>query len=66
MAKKIISRGPIAIKMAKIALNESLQGSLDTGLRIEGLAEALCYSTQDKREGLYAFLEKRKPRFKNE
>lgn len=66
LAQEIISQGPIAIKMAKIALNEAVQGSLDIGMRIEALSEAICYSTQDKKEGFYAFLEKRKPHFKNE
>jgi enoyl-CoA hydratase len=66
LAKQIISQGPIAVRMAKIALNESLQGSLDSGLMIEALSEGICYSTRDKKEGLSAFLEKRKPRFMNE
>jgi enoyl-CoA hydratase len=66
LAQKIASLGPIAVRLAKAALNEAVQGSLDTGMRIEALSEAVCYSTQDKKEGLYAFLEKRKPRFTNE
>jgi enoyl-CoA hydratase len=66
LAQQIISQGPVAVKMAKIALNESLQGSLDSGMMIEALAEAVCYSTRDKREGLHAFLQKRKPKFTNE
>ncbi len=66
LGQQIMAQGPIAVKMAKIALNESLQGSLDMGLRIEALSEAVCYSTRDKKEGLYAFLEKRKPLFTDE
>jgi enoyl-CoA hydratase len=66
LARQIMAQGPIAVKMAKTALNESLQGSLGSGMMIEALAEAVCYSTRDKREGLSAFLEKRKPKFKNE
>lgn len=66
LANKILSQGPIAVKMAKAALNVSMQGSLDIGMRIEALSEAVCYSTRDKKEGLYAFLEKRKPHFINE
>jgi enoyl-CoA hydratase len=65
LAQEIISQGPIAVKMAKIALNEAVQGSLDMGMRVEALSEAICYSTRDKKEGIYAFLEKRKPRFTN-
>jgi enoyl-CoA hydratase len=36
---------------------------LDSGLLIETLAQALCYSSEDKLEGTTAFLEKRKPKF---
>ncbi len=66
LAQKIASLGPIAVRLAKAALNDAVQGSLDTGMRIEALSEAVCYSTHDKKEGFYAFLEKRKPRFTNE
>jgi enoyl-CoA hydratase len=66
LAAKILSQGPIAVRMAKAALNQAVQGPLDMGMRIEALSEAVCYSTRDKREGFYAFLEKRKPRFTNE
>ncbi len=66
LAAKILSQGPIAVRMAKAALNQAVQGPLDMGMRIEALSEAVCYSTRDKREGFYAFLEKRKPLFTNE
>jgi enoyl-CoA hydratase len=66
MAKKIVSQGPIAVRMAKVALNESLQGSLSSGMMIEAFAEAVCYSTRDKQEGFEAFLQKRKPKFTDE
>jgi enoyl-CoA hydratase len=66
LALTIASLGPVAVRMAKAALNDAVQGSLDTGMRIEALSEAVCYSTRDKTEGFYAFLEKRKPRFTNE
>jgi enoyl-CoA hydratase len=66
VARQISSLGPIAVRMAKAVLNDSMQASLDMGMRIEALAEAVCYSTEDKKEGFYAFLEKRKPHFKNE
>jgi enoyl-CoA hydratase/carnithine racemase len=66
LADKILSLGPVAVRMAKAALNQSVQGSLDMGMRIDALSEAVCYATRDKQEGVYAFLEKRKPRFTNE
>jgi enoyl-CoA hydratase len=63
MAKKILRQGPLAAKLAKIALNASARVDLDSGLLIETLAQALCYSSDDKIEGTTAFLEKRKAKF---
>jgi enoyl-CoA hydratase len=63
LAKKILRQGPLAARLAKVALNASARVDLDSGLLIETLAQALCYSSEDKIEGTSAFLEKRKPRF---
>jgi enoyl-CoA hydratase len=63
LAKKILRQGPLAARLAKLALNASARVDLDSGLLIETLAQALCYSSDDKLEGTTAFLEKRKPRF---
>jgi enoyl-CoA hydratase len=63
LAKRILRQGPLAAKLAKVALNASARVDLDSGLLIETLAQAICYSSDDKREGSTAFLEKRKPRF---
>lgn len=63
LAKRILRQGPLAAKLAKIALNASARVDLDSGLLIETLAQALCYSSDDKVEGATAFLEKRKPKF---
>jgi enoyl-CoA hydratase/carnithine racemase len=63
LAKKILKQGPLAARMAKLALNASARVDLDSGLLIETLAQALCYSSDDKLEGTTAFLEKRKPKF---
>ena len=63
MAKKILRQGPLAARLAKIALNASARVDMDSGLLIETLAQALCYSSEDKVEGTTAFLEKRKPKF---
>ena len=63
LAKKILKQGPLAAKLAKIALNASARVDMDSGLLIETLAQALCYSSDDKMEGTSAFLEKRKPKF---
>ena len=63
LAKKILRQGPLAARLAKLALNASARVDLDSGLLIETLAQALCYSSEDKQEGTTAFLEKRKPKF---
>jgi enoyl-CoA hydratase len=56
-------RGPLAVRLAKLALNASSRVDLDSGLLIETLAQAILFESDDKREGTTAFLEKRKPRF---
>jgi len=63
LAKKILRQGPLAARLAKVALNASARVDMDSGLLIETLAQALCYSSDDKLEGTSAFLEKRKPKF---
>ena len=63
LAKKILRQGPLAARLAKLALNASARVDLDSGLLIETLAQALCYSSEDKLEGTSAFLDKRRPRF---
>jgi enoyl-CoA hydratase len=63
LAKRILRQGPLAARLAKLALNASARVDLDSGLLIETLAQAICYSSEDKTEGATAFLEKRKPKF---
>jgi enoyl-CoA hydratase len=63
LAKKILRQGPLAARLAKLALNASARVDLDSGLLIETLSQALCYSSEDKQEGTSAFLEKRKAKF---
>jgi enoyl-CoA hydratase len=63
MAKKILRQGPLAARLAKLALNASARVDLDSGLLIETLAQAVCYTSEDKIEGTTAFLEKRKAKF---
>jgi enoyl-CoA hydratase len=63
LAKKVLRQGPLAARLAKLALNASARVDLDSGLLIETLAQALCYSSDDKLEGTTAFLEKRKAKF---
>ena len=63
LAKKILRQGPLAARLAKMALNLSARIDLDSGLVVETLAQAICYASEDKQEGTAAFLEKRKARF---
>ncbi len=64
MAAKIISKGPLAIKAAKRAINLGLDVDLKSGLEYEAMEFSAICATEDKTEGTAAFLEKRKPNFK--
>jgi enoyl-CoA hydratase len=64
LMKKIISKGPVAIKMAKKAINQGLKMSLKDGLDLEAECEGVCFATEDKDEGVKAFLGKRPAKFR--
>jgi enoyl-CoA hydratase len=64
MANRISQKSPIALRMAKEAVKLASRSNLDEGLRREVDLFALCFSSEDKDEGVSAFLEKRKPAFK--
>lgn len=64
LAKKIASRPPLAIKYAKEAVNRSQEGDTASGYALESFLHALACTTEDKAEGVAAFLEKRKGDFK--
>ena len=64
LANKIAEKAPIALQLAKEAVKFASRSNLDEGLRREVDLFALCFSTEDKEEGVAAFLEKRKPVFK--
>jgi enoyl-CoA hydratase len=65
MAKKILAKGPVAITLAKRAINEGLEMDLKEGLKLEAKLFGELFDTFDMREGVKAFLEKRPPRFEN-
>jgi len=65
-AATILSRGPLAVRLAKLAVQTGFETDQKTGLVIERLAQAVLFATEDKREGITAFLEKREPRFRGE
>lgn len=64
IASRIAEKSPIALQLAKEAVKLASKSNLDEGLRREIDLFALCFSTEDKDEGVNAFLEKRKPAFK--
>ncbi len=66
MAGKILSRGPLAIRLAKLSLNVAARAGLEAGLEVERLAQTVLFESKDKLEGTTAFLEKRKPKFRGE
>jgi enoyl-CoA hydratase/carnithine racemase len=65
-ATTILSRGPLAVRLAKLAVQTGFETDQKTGFVIERLAQAVLFHTEDKREGTTAFLEKREPRFRGE
>jgi enoyl-CoA hydratase len=64
MAQKIISKAPLAVRYAKQAINEGMQVDLERGQLIELDLLSICFSTEDQKEGMQAFIEKRQPVFK--
>lgn len=63
-AGQILSKGPLAVRLARLAVQTGFETDQRTGLVVERLAQALLYASEDKREGTSAFIEKRKPDFK--
>jgi enoyl-CoA hydratase len=62
-AEAILRKGPLAVRLAKLAIQMGFETDIQTGLVIEKLAQAVLFTTEDKREGTTAFLEKRKANF---
>ena len=65
MAKTIAKNAPIALKLSKEAINRGMQTDIDSSIAIENNLFALCFGTQDQKEGMKAFFEKRPPEWKN-
>jgi enoyl-CoA hydratase len=66
LAAKISANGPVAVRHAKAAANKAFDVDLISGLEYEADQFALLFATEDAREGMGAFVEKRKPQFKGE
>ncbi|MGB5822979.1 MAG: enoyl-CoA hydratase-related protein [Proteocatella sp.] len=65
MAKKIASNAQIAVKYSKEAIDKGYQTDISTAIDIEANLFGLCFATEDQKEGMAAFLEKRKAEFKS-
>jgi 2-oxoglutaroyl-CoA hydrolase len=63
LVDELTRHSPLALAMAKRVLNHAYSGPLPLGLELEGLAYGLLQQTHDFREGVEAFVEKRKPEF---
>lgn len=61
MANELAAKSPLAIGMAKLVLNTCAEVDLETGRRLERLGQSILKKTHDHREGVSAFLNKRKP-----
>ncbi|KAJ0012745.1 hypothetical protein NQD34_017079 [Periophthalmus magnuspinnatus] len=66
LAREINPQGPIAVRMAKLAINQGMEVDLSTGLAIEEACYSQVIPTKDRLEGLAAFREKRSPHYKGE
>ncbi len=64
LAGKLISKSSIALLRAKQAINSGVSVDLSSALDIEAQCFALCFATEDQKEGTGAFMQKRKPEFK--
>lgn len=63
MAKQIAELSPLAMEQAKEAVLRGMDASLETGLALETKAIQILFSSEDQKEGMAAFIEKRKPKF---
>lgn len=64
LARGILKNGPLAVKYAKAAVSRGLEVDLDSGIALENELFAMCFATEDQKEGMQAFLEKRPAEFK--
>jgi enoyl-CoA hydratase len=64
LAKEIANRPPVAVRLAKEAVLKSFDTTIEMGLEYERKNFYLCFSSEDMKEGMTAFIDKRKPEWK--
>jgi len=64
LARRIAANAPVAVRLSKAAVNRGLETDLDTALGLETESVTITFATEDRTEGMRAFMEKRKPEFK--
>ncbi len=64
LARQIAANAPLSIRFIKQAVNQGMQVSLESGLEYERYAAAIVVSSEDRKEGMTAFVEKRQPQFR--
>jgi enoyl-CoA hydratase len=63
LARKLLGKGAVALRLAKTAINSGANMDLHSALDFEAECFTMCFSTEDRKEGMNAFIEKRKPKF---
>jgi enoyl-CoA hydratase len=63
LGKRIASKGPVAVRLAKASVTRAFEGRVDDGIEFERDLFFLLFSTHDAHEGMHAFIEKRQPTF---
>jgi enoyl-CoA hydratase/carnithine racemase len=66
IAREIAAMPPISIMQIKEIVNAGVNAPLDTALMLERKAFQLQFATRDQKEGMRAFMEKRKPKFEGQ
>ena len=63
MAQTIASHAPLAVRYSKKAINEGMERDIDSGIAIEVDLFARCFTTEDQKKGMQAFLKREKITF---
>jgi enoyl-CoA hydratase len=64
LAKEICAQSPVAVRLAKESVLKAFDTGLQEGLYFERKNFYMCFASEDQKEGMNAFVEKRKPIFK--